>query len=105
MAWSFYKTKVYAKLTGIIIMFLAVLLFILDNGESMTVDFLFWQTKPLPKYLFIIIVALLGWVVVYVLRRVHRVIAEVKLLRREENTRRKLVNEVKNDINKQEPQK
>ena len=39
---SIYKLKIYAKMTGIILLLLVVLIFIASNRETVTVKFLGW---------------------------------------------------------------
>jgi uncharacterized integral membrane protein len=90
MALNTHKLKVWAKLTGISLVVLCVLIFILSNGTTVKVKFLWMETPPVKMYAFIVLVAVGGVVVFWICRGLRRVIAEVRALRREEKSREEL---------------
>ena len=92
------KFKAYTKLISISVVLLAVLLFMLSNAEPVTVKFLWWTLWQVPLYAFIFVVANGGIVVFFVSRKLARVIKEVRQLRREENTQRRLVDQIRKDV-------
>ena len=99
---SIYKLKIYAKMTGIILLLLVVLIFIASNRETVTVKFLGWVIWQAPLFAFILAAAGMGVAVYLVSRKIRKVLKEYREMRREEKTRRKLVDQVKKEV-KPEP--
>ncbi|MBN2209767.1 MAG: hypothetical protein JW709_00075 [Sedimentisphaerales bacterium] len=97
MAWTWHKVKVYARLAGVIIALLAVLLFILSNHEKVSVKFLWWETPEIGMYLFILIVGVGSVLLWWVIRRIRHVIVETMTLVREDKTRKKLTPKTENE--------
>lgn len=95
MAWSGQKIKVYAKMIGILLLLLIVLLFILLNREPISVRFLWMTTPEIPLYLLLLITAIIGSITVAVLKRVRKVFGEFKSMLREEKKRQSLVDEIR----------
>ncbi len=90
MAWTWQKVKVYARLAGVIIALLAVLLFILSNSRDVSVKFLWWETPEIPMYLFILIVGAGSLLLWSIMKRIRYVFGETVALVREEKARRKI---------------
>ena len=90
-----HKIKTYTKLTGVALVILVALIFILSNRDPVTIKFLWLETAPLPKYFFIVILAVGGVLFFWVCRRIGRVIADLRLLRREQKTRRELIEQAR----------
>jgi len=90
MAWTWHKFKVYARLAGVILALLAVLLFILSNHEKVSLQFLWWHTPPIGMYLFVLIVGAGSVLLWSLLKRIRYVFGETVALVREEKARKKL---------------
>ena len=91
MAVSLRKFKVYAKLTGIIILVLTVLAFVFSNREPVKVKFLWMDLMELATYWFILLVGAGSILVFLAAKKIRRVIAEVRLIRRERQAHDELV--------------
>lgn len=100
MAWNRKKFKVYAKLGGIFLALLAALLFILQNRESTPVKFL-WLKWESSLWLLMVFSALAGILIFWIARRIRGVFNEMSQVRREEQTRSKLVQDIKGELGSQ----
>lgn len=101
MAWSGKKIRVYAKLIIIAMVLLAVLAFILSNRHTVTVKFLWMETPAFPLWLFTIFACLAGVLIFWIVRRIRGVFNEMHQVRREEQTRSKLVKDIKSELGQQ----
>ena len=90
-----HKIKTYTKLTGVVLVIAVAIIFILSNREPVTVKFLLLETAELPMYFFIVVLSVGGMLFFWVCRRIGRVIADLRLLRREQKTRRELIEQAK----------
>lgn len=95
---TFYKFKIYAKMTGIGLVLAIVLAFVASNREMVQVKFLHWVIWNQPLFALITAAAGMGIVIHLVTRRVRKVLVEYKEMRREEKSRRELVENVKKDV-------
>ncbi len=95
---TFYKFKIYAKMTGVGLVFAIVLAFVASNRETVQVKFLHWVIWQAPLFALITAAAGMGVGVYLVTRRVRKVLVEYKEMRREEKSRQELVKNVKKDI-------
>ncbi len=93
-----HKIKVYAKLILLGLVALVVIMFMASNREPVTIKFLSWKIWHAPLFAFIFAMAGLGVVVFLISRKIRKVIADVKQLRREEKERKALVKDVKKDL-------
>ena len=100
MSWR--KIKVYSKLTLIGIVVLFVLLFMASNRDVVTVQFLWWKTYEVPTFAFMFIVANGGIGVFLIVKRLGKVVTDVKQLRHESRARRALVTEVREEARKEQ---
>ena len=102
MPISWNKFKVYSKLTLVIILFLLVVVFLIQNRDLVSIKFLFWQTPEVPKFLFILSVAGFGILIFKISTKIGKVIHDFKQIRREEKDRQQLIEQVKREtgINK-----
>ncbi|MBN1435879.1 MAG: hypothetical protein JW936_02285 [Sedimentisphaerales bacterium] len=88
MSWQ--KIKTYTKLTLIGLVVLAAILFMLSNMQHVTVKFLWWKLYEVPTAAFIFIVGNAGILVYLVMKRLRKVISEIKAMRREKQARHRL---------------
>ena len=102
MSWR--KIKVYSKLTLIGIVVLFVLLFMASNLHKVTIKFLWWKTYEVPTFAFMFIVANGGIGVFLIVKRLGKVVTDVKQLRHESRARRALVTEVREEARKEQEQ-
>ena len=100
MSWR--KIKVYSKLTLIGIVVLFVLLFMASNLHKVTIKFLWWKTYEVPTFAFMFIVANGGIGVFLIVKRLGKVVTDVKQLRHESRARRALVTEVREEARKEQ---
>ncbi len=91
MAVSIRKIKVYARLTGIIILGLVFLAFIASNRDPVKVKFLWMDLMELPTYWFMVLVGACSIMTFLTAKKVRRVIADVRLIRRERKAQDELV--------------
>lgn len=96
------KFKVYLKLTGIALVFVLVVIFMASNTAPVSVKFLGWRIWEVPTFGFVFVVASFGVLVYLVSRKVRKVVGEFRQLRREEKSRRELVDQVKKQVAKTE---
>ena len=99
---TFYKFKIYAKMTGIGLVLAIVLIFVASNREMVPVKFLHWVLWKQPLFALIAAAAGMGVGVFLVIRRVRKVLVEYKEMRREEKSRQELVKDVKKDVKNEE---
>ncbi len=66
-------------------------MFVISNRSVVTVKFLSWTIWQAPLYLFIIVIAILGVVIFWIIRKIRKVAVDFKQMRNEEKTRVKLV--------------
>ncbi|MCH7987973.1 MAG: hypothetical protein IID46_02350 [Planctomycetes bacterium] len=92
------KFILYLKLSGISLVILIVLSFMFSNREPISVKFLFWPTPEIPKYAFMLSAMTTGALVFRVGRGIRKSLGDLKLLRREEQARKKLIQEVKDSV-------
>jgi len=92
------KFILYSKLYGIGLVLVIALLFMINNSEKITVKFLIWETRPIPQYAFMLSMMAAGALVFRVSRGIRKALSELKLLRREEQARLKLIQEVKSSV-------
>jgi len=90
---SFHKIKVYARLTVIVLVLLAVLLFMFSNSQTVSIEFLVWKLWEVPAYALIFLSANMGIVVFLVSRRIRRAVKDIQNVRREDRSRCELINE------------
>ena len=90
MSWN--KFKVYAKLTIIGLVVLIVILFMASNMTRVTVKFLWWRIYEVPTAAFIFIVGNAGILVYLVVKRLRRVIADIKAIQKEKEVLHRLDN-------------
>ena len=94
---SLHRLKIYLKLSGIALLFVVVLIFMISNRQRVEVNFLFWEIWGGPLFVFIFAVANLGILVFLVVRKIRKVIIDLKQIKREDKARQKLVDEVKKE--------
>ena len=92
------KFILYSKLSGIGLVLLIALLFMFNNREKISVNFLFWQTPEIPKFAFMLSKMTAGVLVFRISRGIRKALQELKLVRREEQARLKLIQEVKSSV-------
>jgi len=92
------KFIIYSKLSGIGLVLLIALLFMFNNREKVSVNFLFWETPEIPKFAFMFWAMTAGALVFRVSRGIRKSLNELKLVRREKRARLKLIQEVKNSV-------
>lgn len=92
------KFILYCKLYGIGLVLLVVLLFMFDNRQKISVNFLFWKTPEIPKFAFMLSMMTAGALVFRVSRGIRKALNDLKLVRREERARLKLIQEVKSSV-------
>ena len=97
MALSARKIKVYFKLTLISLALMAVLIFLIQNGERVSFKFLFWHTRELPLVLFGLSMMGIGALLYRVRNWISKIIREVRQMRRDEKMRQELMDEVKKE--------
>ena len=97
MALSARKFKVYFKLTIISLGVLAVLIFLIQNRERVSFQFLFWHTRELPLVFFGLSMMGIGALLYRVRTWISRIIREARQMRREEKMRLELVEKVKQE--------
>ena len=95
---TFYKFKIYAKMTGVGLVFAIALAFVASNRETVQVKFLHWVIWQAPLFALITAAAGMGVGVYLATRRIRKVLVEYKEMRREEKSRQELVKNVKKDI-------
>ena len=95
---SFHKIKVYARLTVIVLVLLAVLLFMFSNSQTVSIEFLVWKLWEVPAYALIFLSANMGVVVFLVSRRIRRAVKDIQNVRREDSTHRELINDSKTEV-------
>lgn len=76
------RVKAYSRLTVLIVVVLAVLIFLVSNRQEVTIDFLWWKTPELPKFALIFVSANLGILVFVLTRRVRKLWHELQAVRR-----------------------
>jgi len=96
------KAKVYAKLMGIGLVFLAVIIFLWQNRDLVSIKFLVWQTPEVPKFMFVISVGSIGIVLFKISTKIGKVVGEFRNIRREDKDRQDLIAEVKEKGQEQE---
>ena len=92
------KFILYSKLSGIGLVILIALLFMFSNRERISVTFLFWETPEIPIFAFVLSMMTAGALVFRVSRGIRKALGELKLVRREERARLKLIQEVKSSV-------
>ena len=97
MALSVRKFKVYFKLTIISLGVLAVLIFLIQNSERVSFQFLFWHTRELPLVLFGLSMMGIGALLYRVRNWISKIIRDVRQMRRDEKMRLELVDQVKKE--------
>ncbi len=97
MASAVRKFKVYFKLTIISLGVLAVLIFLIQNRERVSFQFLFWHTRELPLVLFGLSMMGIGVLLYRVRTWISKIIRDVRQMRRDDKMRQELVDQVKND--------
>lgn len=102
MAWTGHKIKVYSKLAGFGLIFLAVVIFLIQNRAKVSIKFLVWETPRVPMFLFVLSVATGGVLIYKVSSRIIKVIRDARQLRREDKAQQKLVEQVKSGIQSKE---
>jgi len=105
MPISWNKFKVYAKLTLVIILFLLVVIFLIQNRDPVSINFLFWETPKVPLFLFILSVAGFGILIFKISTKVGKVLHDFKQMRREEKDRQQLIEQVKKETVTDKPNK
>jgi len=105
MVWTGHKIKVYCKLAGIGLVFLAVVIFLIQNSNKVSIKFLVWQTPQMPMFLFVLSAAGGGILIYKVSSKIGKVVRDARQLRREEKTQQKLIDQVKSEIQVKEQSK
>jgi len=95
---SLHKVKVYSKLIAIVVLALVAVLFMIANRHLTKVNILWFTSYELPTYAFVFIVANAGIFIFLVIRRVRKIITDVRHLRREERARRELAGQLKQQM-------
>ena len=99
MLW--HKIKTYGRLTGIGLVILGTVLFILSNREPVTVRFLAWEWVTLPLYAFILFVAVGGIVLLWIVRKIGSTLRDVRKLRQEKAMANRMVQKIRQDVDKE----
>lgn len=102
MTWNARKTKVYARLTAVCLLVFCVLIFVVSNTQPVSIRFLVWQTPELPLY-WLLVSAASGGILFYLIsRRIAGVIRDVRKLRNDEKEQKRVVAEIKNELEKKQ---
>ena len=99
---SLRKTITYTKLSGIALVFVVVLIFMLSNHDPVSVGFLWWQTPEVPKFAFMLSVAAIGVLVFRVAGGVRKVMTDLRQIRREEKARLDMAATVRKEMTEKE---
>ncbi len=75
------KVKVYAKLSLICLVMLAVLIFILSNTQGIGINFLGWTIVETWVWLLIVLAGFLGVIVFLITRRIKSVVRQFRQIR------------------------
>lgn len=86
MAETWKKIKVYTKLSFICLVILAALIFIVSNGQQVTISFL-WLSLTVGAWLLIVLAGLAGIGIFLIARRTSAVIRDFRRIRAESKTR------------------
>ncbi len=92
------RIRVYAKLTGISLVLVYVLLFIILNRQEVSVNLVFWRTPEIPLFWFTLGVATSGALVFRVISGIRRTVKEFTQLRKEDRAREEMKLQVQNEI-------
>ncbi len=87
MEGTWKKIKVYTKLSFICLVILAALLFIVSNGQPVTIRFMGWQLVETGVWLLIVLAGLVGIAVFLIVRRISSVLRDFRRIRTESKTR------------------
>ncbi len=79
---------------------LVVLIFILSNSKDVSVKFLVWQTPGIPLYWLLLTTAGGGILFYLISRRIAGIIRDVRKLRLEEQEQKRVVKEIKSELEK-----
>ena len=96
------KFITYAKLSGITLMFVGVLIFMVSNLDTVSIEFLWWQTPEVPKFAFMLSAAAIGVLVFRVAGGIRRVVTDLRQIRREEKARLEIAAEVRKEVTEKE---
>ena len=80
------KVKVYAKLSLICLVMLAVLIFILSNTERIEIKFLGLRIVETSAWLLIVLAGFLGVIVFLIARRIRSVVRQFRQIRSTKKT-------------------
>ena len=86
MAGTWEKIKVYTKLFFICLVILAALIFIVSNGQPVTISFL-GLSLTAGAWLLIVLAGLVGIAVFLIVRRISSVMRDFRRIRTESKTR------------------
>ncbi|MBN1846198.1 MAG: DUF1049 domain-containing protein [Sedimentisphaerales bacterium] len=95
MSWR--KFKLYTKLGGLGLAGLVILVLLVQNSQKVSINFLFWETRRLPMFLFILSVMGFGVLVYKVRTHLTKLIRQVRQMRRDEAIRLKLKEQLRTD--------
>ncbi|MBI9018768.1 MAG: hypothetical protein JEZ07_16070 [Phycisphaerae bacterium] len=96
---SFKKIFVYTKVVLIAILLLAVLVFLVQNRQPVTIKFFGWTIldgKPLFAYTFLMLS--LGAILSRVGSRARKIINDFKQMKKEENQKQRLQDEIRKQV-------
>ena len=101
---TFRQFTIYAKLTGIFLVLLYVLVFIILNREPIEVHLVFWKTPAIPKFWFTLGVATGGVLVFKVVSGIRKVWQDYREMRKASRDREKLEAKMRQDLDKEKSQ-
>ena len=95
---TFKQFSVYAKLTGIFLVLLYVLVFIIRNREPIEVDLVFWTTPAIPKFWFTLGVATGGVLVFKITGGIRKVLMDYRQMRKEQQGLQKMEDKMRQEL-------
>ncbi len=103
---SFYKIKVYAKLTAVILLFTTILIFMASNRQKVDIKFFGVNIiSDMPLFYLIFAVANLGGMVYLVTGKIRKLTRDIKQIRRDNKKRQEMILQVKKDLQQENKQK
>ncbi|KPK75458.1 MAG: hypothetical protein AMJ79_11165 [Phycisphaerae bacterium SM23_30] len=100
-----HKLKTYAKLGGVIVLTVFIVMFMASNTEPVRVKFLWKQILVLPTYTYTFFAANAGIFIFLVARKLRKLFRDIKQLRQEEKTRQRLAAEIKSGMEQEQGSK
>ena len=99
---TFKQFGVYAKLTGIFLVLIYVLVFIILNREPIEVHLVFWKTPAIPKFWFTLGVATGGVLVFKIFSGIRKVLLDYRQIRKEQQARQKMEEKMRQELQEQD---